>query len=144
MKKTLTAIAIAIALCMTMAAQATTNEITTQVYLQASKGNVQLSRAPGTVLVQMAGTRFHSYIQAVTTAWLPLSKGSVGSMGYSYLRNLNGSNTVYLSFDVGANTNLSLKAGEVTLLRLYAAGQITNIHARAAIASDLEVTILED
>ena len=130
--------------CIAAAAWATTNEITVQVYLKADKNSVQIERKPGTLQIQMIGSRWQSYVVPCTITNTPLSKGAVGNLGWAYCRNLSTNQTVALSFDNGATTNMHLLSGECALWRFAPAFQMTNVSAAVtAGAGDFEVTILE-
>jgi hypothetical protein len=127
-----------------------TNEINTQIYLKASKGNSEIERKPGTELIQWAGQRFNTYVVSCTnTAWTPMSKGNVGNAGFTYCRALftNAGPIVYLSFNNGTATNLAFKAGESSLFRLAPDMDITQICVKASVATnllDFEFTVIEN
>lgn len=125
-------------------AAATTNEITANIDLQVSKNSLQLQKNSGSQIIQMAGTRFYSAVYALTTTNQPMSKGAVGSLGWCYARNFSTNKTVYLSFDVGATTNMMFLPSEAVIFRLADTFQVTNIHAAVTSGTaDFEFTIIE-
>ena len=124
-------------------AHATTNEITVSCTLIALKGAVSIQRAPGAQMLPYNGTRWHSYVLPCTTTNAALGKGSVGTLGYCYVRNL--STNAVIELTCGTLTNMTLKAGEVSLFRWAGAFPIASAGAQTTSGGgDLEVTILED
>jgi len=128
-------------------AHASTNEITVATTLKVSKDAVQLQRQSGTTQIQMAGKRYNIQTLTCTTTNQALTKGSVSSAGWCYMRNLgtNGSPTVNITFDAGVTTGMVLKAGEPALLRLAPAVVVSDFTAAASSDSvDFEFTVIED
>ena len=128
-------------------AQATTNEITVSTTLKVSKDAVQLQRQSGTKLIQMAGKRYNIQTITATTSNQNLTKGSVGSCGWAYMRNLgtNGSPNVIITLDNGTTEAMLLEPGEPALLRLAPAAVVSNFTVKASATSvDFEFTVIED
>jgi len=138
---------IAAILLMAGMAHATTNEITVSTLLRVNKDAVQLQRQSGTTLIQMAGKRFNIQTITATTTNQFLTKGSVGSCGYAYMRNLgtNGAPSVTLTLDSGTTEAMVLKPGEPALLRLAPAAVVSNFTVKASATTvDFEFTVIED
>lgn len=128
-------------------AYATTNEITVQTFLKVNKDAVQLQRSTGTLLIQMAGTRYSTYVLTLTTTNQFLSKGNVANAGWCYMRNLstNPTHQANITFDGGTTTSLVLKAEEPALFRLAPGALVTNFTAAASSSSfDFEITVTEN
>ena len=128
-------------------ASASTNEISVSVLLKAKKNATDLTRQTGTLLLQMAGQRYNVQTVAATTTNAVLTKGSVGTPGWCYMRNLgtNGSPTVSITFDAGATTSIVLEAKEPALFRAAGGAIITNWTVSASSGSvDFEFTVIED
>lgn len=132
------------------------SEITIQAYLKAEKGARKIERSPGTISIDWTGNKYYGpVVYSTTPTYQALSKGSVGNLGYMWIRNVGGTSmstssaaatAVVISFDCGTTDHLSLKTNEYAVLRLVSALTVTNIMVKAAGAStnDVEVTILED
>lgn len=134
-------------LIMVCGAMASTNEITTQVLLKVSKDAVQLTRSPGTKLLQMTGNRYHTYVYPATSTNLPLSKGSISDLGWAYAINLSSNNSVYFSItstNGAISTNMCIEAEEFSLWRFCPSFSITNMNVSVTGGvADVEVTIIE-
>ena len=137
---------VALFLAATMA-HATTNEITVRVSLKVNKDAVQVNRDSGTLQINMAGKRYNTQTLTLTTTNQYLSKGSVASAGFCFMRNLETNTTkqANVSLDGGVTTSLTFKAKEPALFRLTSAALVTNFTAAASSGTcDFEITVIED
>ena len=128
-------------------ASASTNEITVSTTLKVAKDAVALERKSGTKLIQMAGKRYNIQTVAATTTNALLTKGSVSSAGWCYMRNLgtNGSPSVTITFDIGVTEAMVLEAGEPACFRLAPAAVVTNFTVKSSSGTvDFEFTVIED
>ena len=129
-------------------AAATTNEITSSITLKVNKNATQLDRRTGNVQIQMAGTRYNIQTGQAGTAPTFLEKGSVGTPGICYMRNLAtnlSGETVGFTFDGGTTTNILLEAGEAATFRIAPAALVTNWTAGTTSGNcDFEFTVVED
>ena len=128
-------------------ASATTNEIAVSVTLKAQKGVTDIDRRSGTLLVQMAGQRYNVQTLATTTTNQFLTKGSVVTPGWAFMRCLstNAGQKVNITFDGGATTSMVLEAKEPALFRCSPSALITNWTVSAGAGSvDFEFTVIED
>lgn len=146
MKKAIYCI-IAAALVLGSIAEATTNEITLQALLRVRKGAVNLERNSGQIQFQFAGTKYNIQTITCTTTKQNLTKGSVGTCGWAYMRNIatNGSPAISITFDGGTTTSLVLEAQEPALFRIAPNAVVSNFTAATTTGTaDLEFTIFED
>ena len=121
------------------------NEITTQVYLKAEKGYVNITRSPATLQLDWNGNQVYGPVTySLTTNWTALARGQIATNGYCVFRHVGTSNVVDVSFDNGTNSHLRLKAGEYQLLRLHPTIDITTVQAKSDAPAQFEVTLLED
>jgi hypothetical protein len=135
----------AIIICSASVVYGTTNEITVTCNLRVKKNSAEITKTSGNQLIQMAGTKFFSTVYTATSTNQPVSKGNVDNLGWCYMRNLSTNNSVYISFDVGATTNMMLKFAEAALFRLNTSFEMTNVHIRTTSGvCDMELTIVEN
>lgn len=106
---------------------ASTNEISITIDFQVKKNSLELLKSPGTINAQMTGTKYFSQIYTATTTNQNLSKGSIGNMGWSYLRNISSNVWVYISTSNGADTNFCLLPTEAAVIRFAPSCNITTI-----------------
>lgn len=128
-------------------ALATTNEISITTALRVKKDAIKLERSTGTVLLQMAGTKYNVQTISTTTTNQFLAKGGVGTPGWAYMRNLstNIGDKVNITFDGGTTTSMVLEAQEPAIFRCAPAALVTNWTVSAGAGSvDFEFTVIED
>jgi len=138
---------IALFLLIAGVATASTNEITVSTTVKVNKDAVQITRQSGSLLVQMAGKRYNTQTISLTTTNQFLTKGSVQSAGWCYMRNLetNATAQANISFDGGATTTMVFKAKEPALFRLNPDALVSNFTGAASSGSvDFEITVIED
>lgn len=142
MKKLIYSIVI---LLMAGIAVATTNEIVVVSSLKVNKNSTEINKTSGQQLIQMAGNRFYSSVYSLTTTNQSMAKGAIANLGWTYIRNLSTNNTIAISFDSCATTNMHLLPSEAAVFRLAPSFQVTNIHAAVSTGgvADLEFTVVE-
>lgn len=103
------------------------NEIQVTVALQVTKGLLQYSQIPGTVLFDMSGTTSSAGAQAASTsaAAIDINTLTATTVGWAYFRNT--SSTAGESILIGTGTGsfvpfMELKPREVAVLRLNSSG----------------------
>ena len=129
----------------TLAAAIAADEITTQLYLKASKGYVEIIRSPGTLKSDWNGNKVYGpVVYALTTNYTAFARGQIATNGLCFVRHVGTSNVVDVSMDNGTNAHLRLKAGEFHMFRLNPTIDITTIQAKSDITATLEVTLIED
>lgn len=88
----------------------------------------------------VAGNNSLQLTRSVATSDVTLSIGSIGTVGYVYLHNLDATNFITFGSD-GTNYPLKLKPGEFALMRWNAAA----VHAKSDTAACLlEYVVVED
>lgn len=116
------------------------NELTINVNLSLSKGNLRESVAPGALTYTVSGTKIVRAVQSIGTTDEALGLGEISSLGYLYIRNNDTTNYVEVGVD-GTNYVVKLKAGEVALFRVDGAA----VHAKANTAAcSCEYLLIED
>lgn len=122
------------------------DEITTTLYLKASKGYTELVRSPGTLTLDWNGrTVYGPVVYALDTSYQAMGRGAIVTNGIVFVRHLSTSNTIDVSLDAGVTDHLRLKSSEAFMFRLNPTMAITNFMAKANAATTyFEVTIIED
>lgn len=123
---------------------ATTNEIQVTIIFDASKNSSQVNRNPGSIYAQWVGTKYATQVYSLTTTNQAISTGGIVTPGWTYFRNVGTTGTANISFDRGATTNMTLLAGQPSLIKMADNMVITNIQVFASSGTaELEVTIVE-
>jgi len=123
------------------------NEISIQTLLKVSKDAVQLQRTSGTLLVDMTGSKYSTFVITLTTTNQFLTKGNVGDSGWCYMRNLetNTAAVANISMDGGTTTSMVLRASEPALFRLAPGALVTNFTGSATTGTvNFEITVVEN
>lgn len=116
------------------------NELSINQSLTFAKGNYRLSITPGNLQFTVTGTLFEHNTVTVTTSDGALNKGSIGTIGYCYVRNLDATNYVDVGVD-GTNYVVRLKPGENALFPVHGSA----VHAKANTAScNVEYAFVEE
>lgn len=117
------------------------NEITASASLSVAKGGATISGS-GSKTADMAGDQMLSNVQIVTTSAAALVVGSVVTVGYIWLKNMDATNYIEVALDSAVSTQIFAKllAGDVTLIKAATA----TIYVKANTAScNLAVAVSE-
>lgn len=123
------------------------DEITIGASIRAIKGNLRFERAIQNQKVTMAGDAYSATVQSIATTAAGTAvtvTGAFGTPGYTFLRNLDGTNYVEIGRQVSSTFYpvCRLNAGEFALLRL--ATSTSELYARANTSAVLlEIGIVE-
>lgn len=122
------------------------DEITINLRLQVTKGNLTHREDPGVLSVTMTGSNGTGGIQNIVaggTAGETLTMGDTGTAGWSFFRNTDSVNFVEIGIQVAGTFYpfVKLKAGESCLLRLgtntpYARSNTATTNLQYFIVSD--------
>lgn len=121
------------------------DEITITAKLAASKSNLSVKRELINRKATLAGSVYYNAVQSIGfAADEAIAKGDVGTEGWAYFRNLDGTNFVKIGVKPAATFYplIRLEAGEPAILRLEPGITIYAQADTGAVA--LEVMILED
>lgn len=119
------------------------NEISYTANLSATKSNLSLSRASGTLRADLTGAKFYNAVQNIGTSYEAIAIGDVASAGFAWFKNHDATNYVEIGLEVSAAfyAFVKLKPGEVWMGRLAT----TTIFGRANTgAVNLETMLIEN
>ena len=116
------------------------NEVGINVSLNFNKGGAKISRSES-ISVDVSGDSYTSAVQGIPTGGeIFVEADELGTAGYVFVKNLDGTNYVTVGSHATDNHAIKLKAGECALFR--AAG---SVYAQANTAAcNIEYTIIED
>jgi hypothetical protein len=120
------------------------DEITMNAHLKATKNGSTINRSPATLQVDWTGTRFYSVMYSATNAWQSLGEGAVSGHGLCFLENATTNKTIFISFDCGTTTNLTLNSEEYQMFRLTTTYAVTSMAIKCVATGDFVFTVLEN
>lgn len=119
------------------------NEITTTGSISFAKGNVAaVSRALANLSVTVSGSKYVSGVQNIGTSEEAISLGDLGTPGWAWFKNLDGTNYIEIRPNTGVADLIKLKPGEFALFRITSDAVPYAIANTAA--CNLEKIIFED
>lgn len=120
------------------------NEIRISVAWSVTKGNVYRTTSIDKNFDQ-TGTLVHGPLSmALTDTYASISKGSVGTAKWLYVRNLHATKAASVSMDAGSTTHFTLATNEPMLVPLASTVTITDIKIKSATTGgEVEYAIIE-
>lgn len=95
------------------------NELIVTVSAQFAKGGVAARPiGSGPLSINVAGSKFVSAVQNITTTEVAIGIGGLGTLGYAVFHNLDATNFLTIRMATAVTTGLKLKPNEWSLVRL--------------------------
>jgi len=117
------------------------DEITLNMFISATKGYQQVSRAPETITIDWDNGQLLTTTQSIGSSFEPLKKADdMATLGLCWIRNV-GANVASISFDGGVTTTHSLLAGEYSTWRFAESYDIADCQVKADTSTEIEYLV---